>query len=129
MRHEGMVTSAALSSDGKILLTGGSVDRTARLWDVTTCLPLSPPLVHYSDVAAVGLRPAGKIAYTGRLWRLPQPLPDEPALIDLWVKLATQRAFSAGDNIEWLRPADVAAAAREFQARTGKTWEEWGAER
>ncbi|HZL88225.1 MAG TPA: PQQ-binding-like beta-propeller repeat protein, partial [Pirellulaceae bacterium] len=124
MRHEGMVTSADFRTS-KLLLTGGSVDRSARLWDVTTCLPLSPPLVHNSEVAAVGLHPAGKIAYTGRLWHLPQPLPDEPALVDLWVKLATQRKFTAGDTIEWLRPAEVAAAAEKFHDRTGKSWDQW----
>jgi len=40
---------------------------------------------------------------------LPAPLPDDQALIDLWVQLATQRTFSAGDNIEWLDPGVLAA--------------------
>jgi eukaryotic-like serine/threonine-protein kinase len=125
MQHEGVITAAEFSADGKILFTGGSLDRSARLWDVPTCLPLSPPLVHRWSVMAVGLHPSGRIAYTGRVWRLPSPLPDEPALIDQWVKLATQRNFTAGDNVEWLRPADIATAASEFQASAGRSWDEW----
>jgi WD40 repeat protein len=125
MHHEGIVTAADFSADGKLLLTAGSLDRSARLWDVTTCLPLSPPLIHNWEVITVGLHPTGRIAYTGRMWHLPEPLPTSPALMGLWVKLATQRAFTAGDNIEWLRPAEVAAAASEFKARTGHEWDEW----
>jgi WD40 repeat protein/serine/threonine protein kinase len=125
MRHSGVVMSAIFSNDGTLLLTGGSVDRSARLWDVATCLPLSPPLLSDEPVLAVGLQPSGRTAYTGRLWRLPTPLADEPVSIQVWAKLATQRTF-AGDNIEWLSPADLAAAASEFQARTGTTWDQWG---
>ena len=125
MRHEGVVVAAEFSTDGRTLITGGSLDRSARLWDVTTSLPLSPPLWHKDEVAAVALHPTGRIAGTGRLWNLPVPLPDETALLDLWVKLATQRTFAAGDDIEWLRPEEVAAAASEFLARTGKPWNQW----
>jgi WD40 repeat protein/serine/threonine protein kinase len=125
MQHEGVVTAADFSTDGKLLLTGGSLDRSARLWDVTTCLPLSPPLVHNWTMMSVGLHPSGHVGYTGRLWKLPSPLPDKPELIDLWVKLATQRTFRDADNIERLRPEEVAAAAQAFQARTGKPWDQW----
>jgi len=125
MRHEGIVFSADFGADGNLLLTG-SLDRTARLWDVTTCLPLSPPLVHSGSVIQVRLHPEARVGYTGRLWKLPSPLPDQPGLIELWSKLATQRSFTAGDNIEWLGPAEVAAIAEEFQDHTGKAWELWG---
>ena len=59
------------------------------------------------------------------LFRSPAPLPDDPALVDLWVKLATQRTFTAGDNIEWLDPAVLTSLTKEFHARTGKSWSEW----
>ena len=124
MRHEGIVMAAVFSSDGKRLLTGGG-DLSARLWDVATCLPLSPPVMHSNWVWAVGLSPAGDVALTGRVWRLPIPLPDDPSLIGLWVKLATERAFESGDNIEWLPPAAVADLQREFEARAGQPWREW----
>ena len=115
---------AVFSSDGQRLLTG-SGDGSARLWDVATCLPLSPPLPHGEWVRAVGMSPAGDLALTGRAWHLPVPLPDDPPRIDLWVRLATERAFNAGDNIEWLDRAALEELASEFHSRTGKSWLEW----
>src|SRR4029453_17383849 len=101
MRHEGIVMCAVFSRDGQRLLTG-SGDGSARLWDVATCLPLSPPLPHGEFVWAVGMSPDSRTGLTGRVWHLPSPLPDEPALIDLWLKLATGRTFRAGESIELL---------------------------
>ena len=125
MRHEGIVTSAAFSRDGTKLVTCGSRDHTARLWDVATCLPLSPPLEHVDDALSVAIHPAGKFAFTGRLWHLPAPLPDNPELVDLWAKLATQRMFTSGDNVEWLDAESVAALSTEFLARSGSSWNAW----
>jgi eukaryotic-like serine/threonine-protein kinase len=125
MRHEGVVATASFSRDSTRLLTGGTRDRTARLWDVATCLPLAPPLEHDSDVFAVAIHPDGHTALTGRFWRLPAPLPDDPALVDLWVQLATQRTFTAGNNIEWLTPAALTELARAFESRAGQPWREW----
>jgi WD40 repeat protein len=124
MRHAGLVTTAVFSPDGQTLLTG-SADRSARLWDVATCLPLCPPMQHNGEVMSVALDRTGRIAITGRLWRLPAPLPDDQALIDLWVQLATQRTFTAGDNIKWLDAASLDELAREFEARAGKSWSQW----
>jgi WD40 repeat protein len=129
MRHEGVVATASFSRDGTRLLTGGTRDRTARLWDVATCLPLAPPLEHDSDVFAVAIHPDGHTALTGRFWRLPAPLPDDAPLVALWVKLATQRAFTAGNNVEWLDRTTLDELANEFAARTSKTWQEWAADR
>jgi WD40 repeat protein len=124
MRHQGVIMAADFSADGKRLLTG-SADRSARLWDVMTCLPLCPPLEHGGAITRVGLHPSGLTAITNRLWRLPRPLPDEPPLIDLWTKLATQRTFTAGDNIEWVDAATLAEGETELRSRTGKAWSEW----
>ena len=125
MRHEGLVATASFSRDGSRLLTGGTRDRTARLWDVATRLPLAPPLEHGVDVTSVAIHPDGHVAFTGRFWRLPTPLPVDPALLDLWVKLATQRKFTSGDNVEWLDPDELASLSAEFHARTGRSWSEW----
>jgi WD40 repeat protein/serine/threonine protein kinase len=124
MRHEGVVTAADFSSDGSRLLTG-SADGTARLWDVETCLPLGPPMPHRSSVMSVALHPAGHTALTGRLWRLPTPLPDDPRLVNTWVKLTTQRWFAMGEDIEWIDPAELDSASREFQAEASKGWPKW----
>jgi len=126
MRHEGIVTSAAFSLDGTRLVTCGSRDHSARLWDVSTCLPLSPPLEHDVDAWSVAIHPAGNVAFTGRLWCLPKPLPDDPKLVDLWAKLATQRSFTSGDNVEWLDTDAVASLSAEFQAHAAKSWPKWG---
>jgi hypothetical protein len=124
MRHEGVVLDLAFSADGRRLLSG-SADRSARLWDVTTCLPLSPPLRHLEAIFAVGLHPTGRTAFTNGLWRLPEPLPDAPPLVELWTQLATQRTFTAGDHVEWLDAATLSAAAEEFQKLAGESWREW----
>jgi len=124
MRHAGLVTAAVFSPDGHTLLTG-SADWSARLWDVTTCLPLCPPVRHNGELMSVALDRTGRIALTGRLWHLPAPLPDDQALIDLWVQLATQRKLAAGGNIDWLDPAALAKLASEFHTRTGRSWSEW----
>ena len=106
-------------------MTCGSRDHTARLWDVATCLPLSPPLEHEDDAWSVAIDPAGQFACTGRLWYLPAPLPDDPELVDIWVKLVTQRSFTSGDNVEWLDTDVVTSLSAEFQARTGTNWSAW----
>ncbi|MFI5460689.1 MAG: protein kinase [Isosphaerales bacterium] len=68
------VRSAALSPDGKTLLTG-SVDGTARFWDPVTGQPLGPPMKGHDDrVRDVAFSPDGEIFLTGstdktaRLW-------------------------------------------------------------
>jgi WD40 repeat protein len=71
--HSSMVTSVALSSDGKRVLTG-SFDRTARLWDVQTSKTLQTFSGHTSVVKSVVLSSDGKRVLTGswdktaRLW-------------------------------------------------------------
>ena len=125
MRHEGVVAAASFSRDGMRLVTGGTRDRTARLWDVATFLPLASPLEHDDDVFAVAIHPDGHVAISGRFWRLPTPLPDDTQLIELWAQLATQRRFTAGNNVEWLSATDLAATTSKFHSLTGKSWQEW----
>jgi eukaryotic-like serine/threonine-protein kinase len=77
LEHEGgvAVISVAFSPDGKTLLTG-SLDQTARFWDVATARPLDkPPLQHQDIVGAASFSPDGKTIVTAgfnddivRLW-------------------------------------------------------------
>jgi WD40 repeat protein/transcriptional regulator with XRE-family HTH domain len=71
--HTGYLTSVAISPDGKYALTG-SVDRTARLWEVGTCRQLRVFTDNASIVTAAVFSPDGKYVLTGhddnkaRLW-------------------------------------------------------------
>jgi WD40 repeat protein len=72
--HPGEVVSAALSPDGKTVLTGG-VDGTARLWDAATAEPIGAPLDHNPPdglppghaclIGAAAFSPDGDLVLTG----------------------------------------------------------------
>jgi WD40 repeat protein len=57
--HGGGVHAVAFSPDGRRLLSG-SVDRTARLWDVAKGARLSSPMSHDDIVRAVAFSPDGR---------------------------------------------------------------------
>jgi WD40 repeat protein len=72
-RHGDEVHAIAFCPEGRKLATAGA-DRSARLWDISTGSPLSPPLKHQGPVRAVVFRPDGKLVATAgddgmvRLW-------------------------------------------------------------
>jgi len=73
--HTNSVLSAALSADGKHLLTA-SDDGTARLWDLATGREIRPFIGHVGAVKSAALSPNGRWVLTGgadttvRLWDL-----------------------------------------------------------
>jgi WD40 repeat protein/tRNA A-37 threonylcarbamoyl transferase component Bud32 len=58
-----MIIAVAFSPDGKAVLTG-SRDNTARLWDLATGEPRSPPLPHTDWVRCVAFSPDGRTLLT-----------------------------------------------------------------
>jgi hypothetical protein len=73
LQHEKSVSAVAFSYNGRILATG-STDGTARLWDVVTGRPLTPPLKHEDAVVVLAFSPNGHALATAsadgtaRLW-------------------------------------------------------------
>jgi serine/threonine protein kinase len=62
-RHGGKVYAVDVSPEGRKLATAGG-DRTARIWDLATGSPLSPPLRHDGPVRAVAFQPDGGLVAT-----------------------------------------------------------------
>jgi WD40 repeat protein/serine/threonine protein kinase/tetratricopeptide (TPR) repeat protein len=73
MKHQGMVTEAHFSPDGKLVLTA-SVDGTARLWDANNGAANAEPLRHRDRVSMARFSPDGRRVLTAsddgtaRLW-------------------------------------------------------------
>lgn len=57
--HREYVRTAAFSDDGELVATG-SGDKSARVWDTRTGLPVTPPLPHFSTAMYVAFSPDKK---------------------------------------------------------------------
>jgi WD40 repeat protein len=62
--HDSMVSSVAISRDGRLVLSG-SIDHTARLWDAATGAELRRFEGHTLDVTSAAFSPDGRFVLTG----------------------------------------------------------------
>ena len=71
LQHDGPVSVAAFSPDGRTVITGGW-DRMARLWDAKTGLSITPPLRHDGTLRALAISRDGRTILTGSYDRTAQ---------------------------------------------------------
>ncbi len=83
-RHRGLVTSVEFSADGQRLVTGGG--KNARVWDVRSGAPLTPPSEHTAEVVCASFSRDGRRVVTGsfdhtaRVWDAMTGAPLTPPL-------------------------------------------------
>jgi WD40 repeat protein/serine/threonine protein kinase len=63
LQHGGFVNSAALSPDGRWVVTA-STDKTAQVWSAESGQRLGPPLQHRDSVTAAAFSPDGRLVVT-----------------------------------------------------------------
>jgi hypothetical protein len=93
LAHPHWVLAAAVSPDGKTLLTG-CADGAARLWDADTGKLVGAPLNHEGAVYAVDFHRDGEtlLATQGnaaRLWKVPAPVQGSVEQVRLWTQAIT----------------------------------------
>src|SRR5262249_2830425 len=85
MRHQGIISGASLSPDGKTVLTY-SQDNTARLWDAATGKQIGATMTHQRFVVSGAFSPDGQrvltVAHDGmvRLWDAASARPIGPPM-------------------------------------------------
>jgi WD40 repeat protein/Flp pilus assembly protein TadD len=84
-------TRLGYSPDGQVLAVACR-DQSVRLWDVASCAPIGPPLLHQAGVLDLRFTPECDslvtLTATGRLhtWPLPKPVADDPERMELWLR-------------------------------------------
>ncbi|KAG8730511.1 hypothetical protein FRC11_006551, partial [Ceratobasidium sp. 423] len=111
--HNGPILSVDYSSDDKYIVTGGS-DRTVRLWEADTGIPIDPPFKgHTGEILVVKFSPEGTRVFSGsvdrtvRVWDInagsgvgqPQPFEGHSSAVATIVPLPDgTRVISGSDD-------------------------------
>lgn len=107
---------ARFSRDGTRVITG-SIDRTARVWDAATGLPITPPIPHRAGVSAVQFTPDGRRVATG----------SSDGAIQFWDAtsgLATPPACRHAAEVNWIEfSPDGASIVTASQDSTAQVWD------
>jgi WD40 repeat protein len=127
--HEGSVSSAAFSPDGKRIVTASS-DMTARLWDAATGQPIAEPLKGHEDsVQSAAFSPDGRRIVTAsadkgvRLWEVFANTQEFVAQ----AKAASPRCLSPARRIEFFLPPEPPSWCIELKRWPYHTpaWQTW----
>jgi hypothetical protein len=114
--HVNWVSSVAFSPDGRTLATG-SLDNTARLWEVATGKAIGVLRGHEQPVQSMAFSPDGRTLATGsedntaRLWEVEQSLADLACARVRFLPLSEKDRQRFGIGDEWCTP-EVSAELR-----------------
>jgi WD40 repeat protein len=116
----GGFAAVAFSPDGKTILLG-SLDKTARLWDVATGRPIGVPLMlHEGAVVGVAFHPSGRTIYTTSLNRVWIRDTATGSPVGMPLGHPTPRAVAVSPDGRLVLIGGEDGTARLFEADTGR---------
>jgi dipeptidyl aminopeptidase/acylaminoacyl peptidase len=134
MTHQDLIAGARFSPDGRLVATI-SHDRTARLWDTETGLPVSEPLPHLVRVESAAFSPDGRWLATGtaggsvHLWEVPELPSRTPAWLPELVEAVVRQRLNEFNHIEPVPPSALAevkeAIERDPSNEKLRRWARW----
>ena len=135
MQHQGPITVACFSPDGRWIATGGQ-DRKPRIWSGRDGTSMRPPLDHETEITALAFSHSGDELLSGGAdglvtrWIVPSGaakgealrpggmiLSIEPSSDGRWILIATSKQVGLWDAETGLRASDWLHAANGARAR------------